>query len=239
MATWHAKSTGGYIRTSAEAIDNATLLATALYNIGWVKKSICALLGNGAGESGLNPWRWESDIVPTVAQFNAWTPAELDHHGYGIFQFTKPTKYINNTVAAQYAQYGYGPNFSDSPGLVSDGNAQTVFFSNNVAGDWSHGLYNYYYDDFINIGVDISPWYYTNYNNFILGVDNSNNSLSLNELVGVFELCYERPGDTYAASSYNARCNNAAYWMGVIPDGPTTQIPVWLLFKFNDWRRFH
>lgn len=237
---WHAKTYGSYDRTSTEAIENATLIASALYQIGWVKKSIAALLGNGAGESGLNPWRWESDIVPTIAQFNSWTPAELQNHGYGIFQFTAPTKYINATVQSQYAQYGYGPNFLDSPGLVTDGNAQTIFFSNNVAGDWRPlDLYGYYYDNFINIGVDITPWYYTYYNNFKLGVDNSYNDLSLNALVGVFELNYERPGDTYAASSYNSRCNNAAYWLSIIPDGPVTQVPIWLLFKFNDWRRLH
>lgn len=230
---WHAKASGGYARTTQEAQDNAVEIANVLYNMNWCKEAICALLGNGAGESGLNPWRWEEVTgYPLV-------PATTDNwgfRGYGIFQFTPATKYINSTVAAQYANKGYSPNFSNSPGNAKDGAAQCAYFADNVENDWLKQLYGYYYPDFMNIGVDITPWYYTTYPNFIDGIDNNGNPLTLNELVGVFELTYERPGASYAASSYNTRCLNAAYWMNVLPDGPTN-FPYWLLFKFADWRK--
>lgn len=232
---WIAKQYGGYASTSGEAHANAIEIAHALYPLGWTKNAVCALLGNGAGESGLNPWRWESDYVPTVSIFNNWTPAEQLQHGYGIFQFTPAKKYINATSASLYAP-DYAPNFSDQAGAYSDGAAQTKFFSDNAASDWRPvDLYNYYRDDFMYIGVDISPWYYTNYSAFIAGEDNNGNPLTLNELVGVFELNYERPGDSYAASSYYTRCNNAAYWQSVLPS-PGGQIPAWLLFKFRERR---
>ena len=218
---WYAKTYGGYARDSTEAHSNANEIALALYGNNWCKESVCALLGNGAGESGLNPWRWESNDIPTVAQFEAWTDQEARLHGYGIFQFTPAKKYINSTNQSIYANAGYAPNFADSAGNANDGRAQTLFFMNSVSSDWLHELYNYYYDDFIGIGVDITPWYYTTFDNFKNGVDNNGNPLTLDELVGVFELSYERPGDTYAASSYSARCDSASYWYSQInPPSP-------------------
>ena len=232
---WNAKTTGGYARTSDEALENATLLANACYAIGWTKKAVCAMLGNGAGESGLNPWRWQSDYIPTRSEMQAWTDAQALQHGYGIFQFTPAKKYINSTNATALAQYGYDPNFSDHTGSASDGEAQTRFFCQEVPNDWRpSNLYGYYYDDFRNIGVDISPWYFTNYGPFIIGQDNDGNDLSLYDLVGVFELCYERPADTNAASSYYTRCNNADYWLGVIPDPHPGILQPWFLWMIKD-----
>lgn len=231
---WHAQATGGYARTSTEAIENATLLAQACYNIGWCKASVCAMLGNGAGESGLNPWRWQSDYVPTRSEMQAWTYNQSLQHGYGLFQFTPANKYINSTNASALSSYGYAPNFQDHAGNASDGNAQTVFFCGEVPNDWRPtDLYGYYYDDFINIGVDISGWYYTNYNPFILGQDNNGNTLTLYELVGVFELNYERPGDTYAASSYSYRCDNADYWWSTLPDPHPSIFQPWFLWMIT------
>lgn len=220
VATWHAKPTGGYSKESTEALENATLLASALSGIGWVKTAICALLGNGAGESGLNPWRWEGDYIPTYSEFLNWTIEQARTHGYGMFQFTPANKYINQANQSTYGGNGYAPHFSDQTGNASDGEAQTLFFANSVQGEWLHNLYNYYYDDFANIGVDISAWYYTTYANFIQGIDNNGNTLSLADLTGVFELVYERPSDTYAASSYWTRVDNAEYWYYNLPDIP-------------------
>lgn len=240
--TWHAKATGGYTRTSQEGQDNAAELCQVLYSMGWADVAIAALLGNGAGESGLNPWRWEEvagqPLVPSTN--NAW-----QSRGYGIFQFTPATKYINNQSRTEYGSLGYGPNFSNSPGNINDGAAQTAWFSDNVSGDFKHELYGYYYDDFINIGVDITPWYYTTYENFIQGKDNNGNDLTLNQLVGVFELCYERPADWAAASSYYNRCADAQWWLDHLPEpgpeppgpGPDPPepppFPYWILFRFR------
>nr|DAW55023.1 MAG TPA: Morphogenesis protein 1 wall, phi29, hydrolase, infection [Caudoviricetes sp.] len=238
--SWHAKATGGYSRTSQEAKENASIMASILLNEGWSLKSVAAMLGNGAGESGLNPWRWESDYVPTVAEFNGWTSSQAQSHGYGLFQFTPANKYINSTNANRYSTIGYSPNFSNSPGLPEDGAGQTHYFKDTVADSWSHGLHDYYYDDFIAIGINIDAFYYATYSDFASGTYNGR-ELSLAELVGAFELCYERPGDTYAASSYNTRVSNAEYWYQYFidnPPGPTPgpvkrrkhRMPIWLYF---------
>lgn len=228
--TWYAKTTGGYSKTSTEGQANAAELTQALYALGWCPEAIAAMLGNGAGESGLNPWRWEGDAVqPTNGNLSI---------GYGIFQFTPASKYINNTTATQYRKYGYAPNFSNRAGQPSDGAAQTRWFGDHVGNDFKYELYGYYADDFAGIGVDISTFYYTTYDNFINGTDNNGNPLTLAQLVGVFELCYERPADWAAASSYWSRVSEAQWWYEHLPEpeppGPDPEdFPYWILFKFR------
>lgn len=238
---WHAKATGGYARTSIEALDNASNLASALLADGWALEPICALLGNGAGESGLNPWRWESDYIPTTGEFASWTSSQQQNHGYGMFQFTPANKYINATNASRYAANGYGPNFSNSPGKQTDGEAQTLYFVSTVSDSWSHGLYNYYYDDFQSIGVDISTFYYVTYDDFKEG-KNGSRTMTLEECTGAFCLCWERPADWAAAGSYRERCNNAQYWYdyflenppGPLPGKKKKGMPLWMyLYPYN------
>lgn len=220
--SWHANVTGGYDRTSQEALDNAYMLATSLVSEGWTLQSIAALLGNGAGESGLNPWRWESDYVPTYNEFLSWQGQTAQQHGYGIFGFTPASSYINSNNEQTYGRYGYAPNFSDIAGRPSDGAAQTMYFITTVSANWTHNLYNYYADDFSAIGVDISTFYYITYDQFKAGKDGGGNDLSLAELTGAFELCYEKPADWAAANSYNYRVSNATYWYQVLEDNPPT-----------------
>lgn len=207
---WSAKPTGAYSKDSAEGKENVKEIARMLDNAGWDIKAMAALLGNGAGESGLNPWRWESDNVPTVAQFNSWTPAETLIHGYGIFGYTPANKYINSTSAGLYD--GYSPNFADSPGTPQDGKAQVSYFLDTVESNWTGGNYNYYYDDFITYGVNIDNFYFINFEDFIAGDDD------LANLVGAFELKYEKPADWAAASSYFYRVQAAEDWLQFLKD---------------------
>lgn len=218
--SWHAKSTGGYDRTSTEALDNANMLASALMSEGWVIPSIAALLGNGAGESGLNPWRWESDYVPTYNEFLGWSGQQAQQHGYGIFGFTPASSYINNANQQAYASYGYAPNFSDRAGNATDGEAQTRYFITTVSANWTHNLFNYYADNFSAIGVDISDFYYLTYDQFKTGKDGGGNDVPLDFLTGAFELCYEKPADWAAANSYKYRVSNAVYWYNVLMNNP-------------------
>lgn len=217
--SWYAKVTGGYDRTSRQAKKNAANIASILKGQGWSIKSIAALLGNGAGESGLNPWRWESDYVPTYNEFLSWQGSAALSHGYGIFGFTPASNYINSTNETQLAQYGYAPNFSDRQGNASDGGAQVVYFVSTVQQNWTHNLYNYYQDDFAAIGVDINDFYYLTFAEFVSGVDQQMNELSVRDLTGAFELCYEKPADWAAASSFHSRVQNAEYWYDVLRQG--------------------
>ena len=232
---WHAKATEGYVRTSQEALDNATMLANALTARGWSVKAIAALLGNSAGESGLNPWRWERDDVPTYAQFQAWDSTQELSHGYGIFGYTPARKYINNTNASRYATEGYAPNFSDIAGNATDGNAQTIYFISTVESSWTHSLFSYYDAEFTAIGVDISTFYYVTFADFIRGM-NGQTPMTLYECVGAFELCYEKPAAVPAASSYQSRCDNADYWYQYFSANPPipiivtkgNRLPIWM-----------
>lgn len=204
--TWHAKATGGYARDSMEAIDNVQQLSTVFNANGWSVMSIAAFLGNGAGESGLNPWRWENDYIPTLAEYKGWSSNESLSHGYGLVQFTPASKYVENANALK----GYGPNFYDSPGKVTDGNSQALYLVNTIPDSWSGGLHDYYADDFASIGVNIDDFYSMTFDEFKAGND------TIENLVGAFELKYERPGDSAAASSYAGRVSNAKYWEGVL-----------------------
>ena len=209
---WNAKSTGGYAIDSGAARNNALEIAKVLIADGWTDKAISAMLGNVTHESGLNPWRWQGDYVPTFTEFVGWNAEQAALHGYGLVQFTPASTYINADNAVTYGGKGYSPHFSDKTAFPKDGNAQMLFFLSIVTSSWLHQLYNYYNTPFLNIGVDISQWYYTTYENFKKGINNAGQALTLAELTGVFELCYERPAAEYAASSYNTRVSNAEYW---------------------------
>ena len=220
---WYAKPVGGYLNTSNEGTANATNIANVLMYNGWSLMSICALLGNGVGESGLNPWRWESDYVPTVSEFENWTPQQATSHGYGIFGYTPANKYINQRNEVTYYP-NYGPNFSDQTGIAEDGEGQLNYFSDTASNNWSSNLFNYYDPEFTAIGVDISTFYYVTYSDFIRGV-NGNTQMTLAECVGAFELCYEKPAAQPAASSYNTRVSNAQYWYNYFTANPPSPVP--------------
>lgn len=231
-AQWHAKETGSYSPDSQEALDNVTLMSSILVEQGWSLEAIAAMLGSGAGESGLNPWRWESDIVPTVSQAYGWTPSELQSHGYGMWQFTPFKVYVDN--AQSYP--GYAPNFFDRAGYPTDGEAQTRFMSDHVPQDWSHGLYNYYKDDFDAIGVNIDEFYWMTYDEFKAGT-----GYTIAQLTGAYTLCYLRPADWAAAGSYNYRATQAQYWYEIlqtIPIGPTKKKSFNIMFYLKPkWKR--
>lgn len=227
---WYAKSSGSYDISSTQAKANATEIARLLDAQGWSRKSICALLGNVVGESGLNPWRWQSDFVPQYDIFLQWDTTEANNHGYGLFQFTPANKYINDTNKSKYASYGYKPNFFDTAGKARDGEAQIRYFLSTAESSWLRTNYNYYSGYFSNIGVDISKWYYTTFANFVVGRDNSGSPLDIASLTGCFELCYERPSAEYAASSYQTRVDNANYWNKTLPASFGTKKSKWIYY---------
>lgn len=231
---WHTKPTGGYEKTTQEAIDNCTLISSILIYYGWSLKSIAAMLGSGAGESGLNPWRWEGDYVPTVQEAYAWTPAQMLQHGYGLWQFTYFTKYVD------YARNlpGYGPNFSDRTGSNTDGQAQTIFMNNSLDDEWTHNLHDYYYDDFQAIGVNIDTFYYMTLSQFKEG------NFTIAELVGAYVLDYLKPADWAAANSYSFRVQSAEYWYDFLINAdipiyhpPTNKFKIMFYLKPNYKKR--
>ena len=56
-------------------------------------------------------------------------------------------------------------------------------------------------------GVDIDDFYWMTFAEFKAGND------TIENLTGAFELCYEKPADWAAASSYQNRVDDAQYWL--------------------------
>lgn len=64
----------------------------------------------------------------------------------------------------------------------------------------------------------------------------SASTLNINTLSNYFLWFYEHPADPYAGTqAYRQSLTQA--WYTFFVGHP--HIPIWLLFKFNDWRRFH
>lgn len=123
---WHNQNTYGFLRTSQEAQDNADMVYNILYSLGWKKAAICAMLGNVEAESNYNPWRWQSEVIlsSTDSRIGVLCGGNTAH-AYGLCQSDPAANYIYRTVSQN--AYGYGPNFSDSPGSQNDGSAQMVY----------------------------------------------------------------------------------------------------------------
>ena len=118
---WHNKNIGAYSRNDPEAQENVLKMLSILAPLGWTINAVAALAGNQYAESGFNPWRWESDTVNTS-------------RGYGLFQYTPATKYIDSATAAGYT--GFQPNYPMGSGGQDDGTAQLLFMNNNVDGGY-------------------------------------------------------------------------------------------------------
>lgn len=119
---WNNQATGGYARESAAALENAREILAVLNSLGWKRGAIAGVLGNFQVESGLNPWRWESD---TVLSSDDPRIDSSTTNGYGLGQFTPPGKYCHDSRAR--AIPGFGPNYSNRTGSDYDGYAQLLF----------------------------------------------------------------------------------------------------------------
>lgn len=118
---WHNKDYGGWTRSDIEAQENVLKMMQILGALGWTVNAVAALAGNQYAESSFNPWRWESDSVNIS-------------RGYGLFQYTPASKYINSSTAQGYT--GFAPNYPVGSGGQDDGTAQLMFMNNNVDGGY-------------------------------------------------------------------------------------------------------
>lgn len=216
---WHVKNTYGYIRSSAEAYDNAKMIYDILAYCGWQLPAVCACLGNCEAESGYNAWRWQNEVILPVGDPRITIQ---NSHAYGLFQQDPASKYIYDTYAQTIA--GYGPNYSDQVGDQNDGTAQCFYLhhvcSDPNAGEWSN------------------PWsssYFMPFDQFIVDTIHS-----IDYLVRTFWVSYERGWWT------DERVNAGQYWYNVLqgytptppPDPPPPptpsngrSIPTWLFIK--------
>lgn len=127
---WFTKKTGGYSKTSSEALNNAEVIYGVLDSLGWTLNAVCGLLGNLDVESGYNPWRWQSDeVLPKGSEL-----LSSKSHGYGLVQFTPAKNYALNSVAQSIT--GFGVNYSDEEGSKDDGTAQLHFVDGDTLGGY-------------------------------------------------------------------------------------------------------
>ncbi len=135
--SWSAKPSGGYGISSNEAIGNMQEIVNLLGD-SWTMEAICGMMGVMYGESGMNPWRWQSDAVDLTSSVK----------GYGLMQFTPAYGYINNYgVGIDY----FAPNLSvtevTSGAAPTDGRAQIYVIDNDVAGKFiNRSSWCNYYD---------------------------------------------------------------------------------------------
>lgn len=239
---WYAKQVNGYLTSSAEATANATETVNILQGRGFSLASCCAILGNIADEGGYNPWRWQGDNVQSVNNISVSV-------GYGLFQYTPPTKYINATNRDRYLQDGYAPNFSDYPGDPQDGKAQLEFMADQFTSSYfdittgsGQIRYNNYYPYFqaLNPPIDITPWFNISAAEFQTGqYFNTSTDIPLEDLTGAFELCWEGPAYSGAATHYAPRINAARYWADYFDLNPPTpptpvtrkKMPLWMMLR--------
>lgn len=117
---WHNKNYGAYARNSLEAQENVMKIVTVLAGKGWTINAIAGMIGNIEAESGLNPWRWQNDTLNLS-------------NGYGLFQYTPATKYINSSLAQSFAEFA--PNNPIGSGGQDDGTAQLLFMCEDITTD--------------------------------------------------------------------------------------------------------
>lgn len=138
--SWHAKPTGGYNIYSTEGVENGLMIYYQMRAAGWTTEAISAVVGNICAEGGLNPWRWQSDIIVGPEDF--WERT----HGYGLAGFTPAGKYIEDTDAQGYP--GYAPNYLNHPGQPTDGAAQIKFIMENPQYYQTHSAYPLTFQEF-------------------------------------------------------------------------------------------
>lgn len=223
--SWYAKPYGSYAIDSNEAKSNMIEIYNTLKPLGFTDESISGVIGNCYSESGLNPWRWQSDFVD-------------DNNGYGLYQYTPATSYLNGAINIE----GYSPNLSVSSqtngATPEDGKAQTLAFANNTLGKWIGDCWSPLWDE------SEYPELYQ-FSRLILNAYGYGSILTLNQYKTITDItsatfaflaCYERPSVPNPDSRYdNARI---AYQIitGLTPPTPTPiptkkKMPLWFYLR--------
>lgn len=181
MSSFNAKPSGGYAISSTEGTNNIKVIYNYLHAQGYVDNAIIGILGNVYGESALNPWLWENN---TVSYSN----------GYGLFQFTPASEYINATWIPDWA-----PNESTSQALPGadpdDGFGQLYALVNDTFGKWLGTCWRSYWDP-----ADY-PDLYTK-RTYILNTYGDGYGITMNDFKSIYDYsdacfaflaCYEGP----------------------------------------------
>ena len=229
---WHAKPAGAYAIGSYEWLENWNEIISML---SWTDEAKAGMGGNLQAESGMNPWRWQSDSVSLSG-------------GYGLPQFTPASGYINLP--------GTTPNMSTSQqtsgATPEDGARQIQVIDTNELPKWVSSCWRSYWSKITYAGL----WTYAQE---ILNTWGNGSSISMAQFKACTDVdaccfiwlaCYEGP----RYPNYESRkriCEDiyVNYMGGVIPptppgpepptpDPPSGQhLPYWLMKKIIENNR--
>lgn len=176
---WNCKPSGGYAITSQEGSENINAFYNYLSGVTNVD-NVVGMLCNVCEESGLNPWRWQGDTVSLSA-------------GYGLFQFTPASGYINLTGIP-----GHAPNMSTSTisgGSTTDAEAQLYVLANDVLSKWVGTCWRSYWSqgDYPTLYTKHTYILNTYGNGSILTMSQFFNITNTEDACFAFLACYEGP----------------------------------------------
>lgn len=223
--SWCAKPSGVYGYTSTEGRANIYEINTFFNNRGYTLESQAGIIGNVFGESGLNPWRWQSD------KYNR-------SGGYGLFQFTPAKNYIDGYSHIEH----YAPNLSTSSitsgASPTDGIAQLTVFDSGAWG-WKSSCWRTYWDK------DSYPSLYA-VRNEILNIYGNGSSLTMSQFKDIdnvyyatfaFLACFEGPAVPNLSKRYEYAIDIYTMLTGdtpIDPHPPTRKkkMPLWLYLRY-------
>lgn len=222
---FYAKPSGGYATDSTEWTNNVYTIYNYLSAEGYTMECVSGMLGNMFAESGLNPWRWQNNVVNYSA-------------GYGLMQFTPASGYINLTGIPQHA-----PNLSTSQQTTGassdDGYAQLYVFIHDTLSKWYSPLWRSYWDQ------SAYPDLYNQARNVLIAYGNGS-TLTMSQFAGITDVysstlaflgCYEGP----AVPNYDTRLFYALHIYDVLggytPPGDNILIELKIL-DVNRKRKF-
>ena len=226
--TWIAKPSGGYVLGSQESIQIITEIHNMLDRAGYTLQSQAGILGNAYHESGLNPWRWQSDTV------------NLMYGGYGIFQYTASTsaatdRYIQVCSGLPY----YAPNLSTSQvtagALPTDGICQMNVFITDYLNKWYAGLWRAYWPENAELRAKCNAILSNYGNGSALTQAQFSRIPNIEDATIAFLGCFEGP----AIPNYTVRVNTAIEVYDILinlPHHGGGKMPLWMMMK-PYWKR--
>lgn len=222
---WYAKPRGGYEYNSWEWVQNVAEMNRFFRERGYTYQAIAGILGNVHHESGMNPWRWQSDEV----NYNG---------GYGLFQYTPASGYLALSKLPNYS-----PNLSvaevTANATPSDGLAQCVVFDEDKLAKWMTGCWRTYWDS--NVYADLK-----NVSQEILNKYGNGKSITLSQFMGIddvyyatfaFLACFEGPLVPNMTPRYKTAQDVYTIITGDIPvPEPVVKkkkMPLWFMMRFG------
>lgn len=216
--SWHAKVKWGYDIESAEGKENIGEITRYLRGRNYTDEAIAGIVGNMAAESGLNPWRWESE--------------EVDYrYGYGLFQYTPASSYINGGFTNPY----FAPNTSTDvivPGAFAhDGLSQLIVFADDSLLKWVGYCWRSYwsigdYPELYMLSQTILSRYGTD---GYLSQTQFSQITNIQHATFAFLACFEGP----SVPNLSPRLTDANRAYTII-HGTAKKLPLWLYFKMKE-----